>query len=139
MFPSHDRSAEVRKRIIDKNGNRYSEDMVITTSNAAIAIARRNAIFSIIPRAFVDEMMNYAKTILHSHPETKTIPLKTRWDKLIEDFKNSFNWDKKMVYDKLNLKSDDQINEAIYNTAVGLFNSISEGLFDDEEQIKKGN
>lgn len=37
-------SIEVPRRITDKNGQRYSDDMVITTANAAMSVARRNAI-----------------------------------------------------------------------------------------------
>jgi|GEM_PF-1715087 hypothetical protein len=37
-------SIEVPRRIVDKNGNRYNADMIVTTSNAAMSIARRNAV-----------------------------------------------------------------------------------------------
>jgi len=37
-------SIEVPRRITDKNGNRYNADMIVTTSNAAMSIARRNAV-----------------------------------------------------------------------------------------------
>jgi hypothetical protein len=37
-------SIEVPRRITDSEGNRYSDDMVITTINAAMSVARRNAV-----------------------------------------------------------------------------------------------
>jgi hypothetical protein len=37
-------SVEVPRRITDKDGKRYSDDMIITTSNAAMSVARRNAV-----------------------------------------------------------------------------------------------
>ena len=37
-------SIEVPRRITDKNGNRFNADMIVTTSNAAMSIARRNAV-----------------------------------------------------------------------------------------------
>ena len=40
---------ETRRRITDKNGKTYSDDMVTVTGNAASAIAYRNAVFSVIP------------------------------------------------------------------------------------------
>lgn len=40
----------VSRRITDKHGKRYGEDMIGVTSNAAISIAIRNAILSIVPR-----------------------------------------------------------------------------------------
>lgn len=42
--------ATVTRRIFDKRGNLYSPDMIETTGRAAIAIAKRNAILSGIPR-----------------------------------------------------------------------------------------
>ena len=43
---------DVRRRITDKKGKRYSDDMVSVTGNAASSIALRNAIFKVIPSAF---------------------------------------------------------------------------------------
>jgi len=37
-------SIEVPRRITDKEGRRYADDMIITTSNAAMSVARRNAV-----------------------------------------------------------------------------------------------
>ncbi len=123
---------EVRKRIVDKYGNRYSEDMIIMTANAAISVARRNAIFSIIPKVFVDDILNYAKNILHTHPSMKEFPLKSRWNQLIEEFKLNFKMDKKAVMEKLNIKDENSITEVDYNNALGLFNSMNE-LLDEVE------
>lgn len=47
------RSCMVRRRITDKWGRRYNEDMIQTTGNAAASIALRNAALSVIPRAFL--------------------------------------------------------------------------------------
>jgi len=45
-------SIEVRRRITDKGGKRYNDDMISTTANAAISIALRNAVFKVIPAAY---------------------------------------------------------------------------------------
>jgi hypothetical protein len=39
------------RRITDKNGQRYNDDMIVTTLNAAMAVAKRNAVLSGVPRA----------------------------------------------------------------------------------------
>jgi len=44
--------AEVTRRITDRNGTRYNDDMVQTTANAAASIAHRNALKSLIPEGF---------------------------------------------------------------------------------------
>jgi len=46
-------SADVSRRITDKNGRRYSDDMITMTENAAASIALRNAIFKVVPFARV--------------------------------------------------------------------------------------
>jgi len=56
-------STEVRRRITDKAGRRYNDDMVIMTMNAACAVARRNAIFQVIPGAMVQEIEEAAKRV----------------------------------------------------------------------------
>jgi hypothetical protein len=49
---------DVKRRIVGKTGNRYGDDMIQTTANAACAIARRNAVFAGIPRAFWQSLYN---------------------------------------------------------------------------------
>jgi hypothetical protein len=44
-------SREVKRKITNKEGQRYNEDMITTTGNAAVSIAVRNAILAGIPRA----------------------------------------------------------------------------------------
>lgn len=43
---------EAKRRVTNRQGVRYNDDMVMTTTNAATSIAMRNAIFKVVPRAF---------------------------------------------------------------------------------------
>lgn len=52
---------ECKRRITYKNGSRFSDDMIQTTANAACAIALREAIFKVVPRFIVNEIMDKAK------------------------------------------------------------------------------
>lgn len=52
-------TVESKRRITSRDGKRFNEDMIIMTQNAANSIALRNAIFRVIPRAYVDQI--YAK------------------------------------------------------------------------------
>lgn len=56
---------EVRRRITNKDGGRYNDDMIGVASNAACSIAMRNAVLKGIPKAFWkslhDEAMKTAK------------------------------------------------------------------------------
>lgn len=54
-------AVEVRRRITDKYGKRFNDDMIQVTGNAASSIALRNAIFKIIPMAYIKPAYEKAK------------------------------------------------------------------------------
>lgn len=47
---------EAKRRITDKHGRRYNDDMLMMTANAAASIALRNAVFRVVPRAEWDDV-----------------------------------------------------------------------------------
>ncbi len=61
---------EVRRRIVDSKGKRYNADMIGVTSAAAASIALRNAVFRVIPRAYVDTLYEKAKLVAVGKAET---------------------------------------------------------------------
>lgn len=52
---------QVKRRITDKNGQRFNADMIGVTANAACSIAARNAILSGVPKAFWKHIYDAAK------------------------------------------------------------------------------
>jgi hypothetical protein len=54
---------EVIKRVTYKDGKRYSDDMIVTASNAANSVALRNAIFRVIPMAVFNSIMSEIKQV----------------------------------------------------------------------------
>ena len=46
-------ASEVRRRITDKYGKTYNDDMQVVTGNAAGAIAFRNSVFKVVPKAVI--------------------------------------------------------------------------------------
>jgi hypothetical protein len=56
-------SIETKRKITDKNGVRFKDDMIQTTGQAACAIAMREAIFKIIPRAYWVDVLEKAKRV----------------------------------------------------------------------------
>ena len=54
---------EVKRRIVDKNGRRYSVDMVGVTANAACSIALRNAVFKGVPKAIWESIHAEAQQV----------------------------------------------------------------------------
>jgi hypothetical protein len=64
------RAIEVRRRITDREGRRYSDDMVMVTSNAACAIASRNAVFQVIPNTYVRQLFQQCKQVAVGSAQT---------------------------------------------------------------------
>lgn len=56
-------NVEVKRRITDKQGRTYSEDMQVVTGNAASAIAFRNAVFKVIPKAVTKKVIGEIKQV----------------------------------------------------------------------------
>ncbi len=56
-------SIEVRRRVTGKSGNRFSDDMIAVTGNAACSIALRNAVFRVVPRALITPVYEAAKRV----------------------------------------------------------------------------
>jgi len=51
----------VQRKITDKFGRTYKDDMIVMTGNAGCAIAERNAIFKVIPPAVLKNIMDAIK------------------------------------------------------------------------------
>lgn len=54
---------EQRRSIVGRNGQRFKDDMITVTGSAACSIALRNAIFRVIPRAYVETVYEAARMV----------------------------------------------------------------------------
>ncbi len=54
---------EVTRRITDKGGKTYSDDMIAVTANAAMSIGLRNAINRVVPRTYTNAFVFLAKQV----------------------------------------------------------------------------
>lgn len=54
---------EVRRRITNKEGRRYDDDMITVTANAAVSIALRQCIFKVVPFAYIKGIYERAKEV----------------------------------------------------------------------------
>lgn len=75
-------SMEVMRRIKNKYGKRYNDDMIGVTANAACSIALRNAIFKIVPRALWTDIYEAARETSIGKAET----MQARRDKVAAYF-----------------------------------------------------
>ena len=55
---------EVRRSIVNSKGQRFSDDMITVTGNAANSIAYRNAVFSVVPKAVTDKVYKSAQKFI---------------------------------------------------------------------------
>lgn len=67
---------EVQRRITDRSGKTFNDDMITVTSNAACSIALRNAVFKGIPKAFWSSIAEVAKRTIAG--DLKTIENRRR-------------------------------------------------------------
>jgi len=113
---------EVRRRITDKNGNRYKSDMIIMTGNAAISIAIRNAVFRVVPRSLVDKLYDAARVVAVGNAQTM---IDRRAAALATFAKMGVTPDRVLaVVDK---PSAEDINAEDLGTLLGLLNAIRDG------------
>ena len=69
-------TVEVKRKITNKAGVTFNEDMQVVTGNAACAVAYRNAVFKVIPAALVTPIYNAAKEIIKG--TEATLPTKRK-------------------------------------------------------------
>lgn len=112
----------VKRRITDRHGRRYNEDMIGVTANAAISIALRNAVFKVVPMAFVRRIYGAARKA--SLGEAGTITQKRQ--KALEWFANAGVKDAQ-VFDVLGVKGLDDIGEDELITLRGFVTALKDG------------
>lgn len=113
---------EIRRRITDKNGRTYSDDMIVTTGNAACAIAARNAIFKVVPFAFVKPIYLAARKAAVGDITT----LEDRRSKMLKAFA-ALGINEKRVCATLEKQGVAEIGLDELETLIGLHNAIRDG------------
>jgi hypothetical protein len=115
-------SVEVKRRITDKNGQTYSEDMQVVTGNAASAIAFRNAVLKVVPKAVTKNVLDKVKDVAIG----KSIDLETIRQKLIVFYgKIGVPIDQLLSY--LDIPSLQELDKERCFQLKGLANAIKEG------------
>lgn len=124
-------SIEVSRRITNKNGQRYSDDMIAVTKNAACSIALRNAIFKTVP-------FTYAKQIYEQAKKTAIGDVKTiaeRRASMVDAFKKMrVTTDQLLAFCEKPSLEDIGLSEI--EDLIGVFQAIKDGDTTIEEQFK---
>jgi len=112
----------VKRRIVDKHGRKYNADMIGVTSNAAISIALRNAIFKVIPRSYVNKIYGLARTA--SLGQGGTITQKRQ---AALEWYSKLGVQPEQIFELLEVRGLDDIGEDQLITLRGLMTSIQDG------------
>lgn len=124
-------SVEVKRKITDRNGKTYSEDMQVVTGNAASAIAFRNAVLKVVPKAVTKKVINEIKEVALG----KSIDLETRRQRMVGYF-TQIGVTQSELLTYCGVKSIEQIDNQIVFELRGLANAIKEGTTSVQETFK---
>lgn len=115
-------SVEVRRSIKGKNGKTYSDNMIQVTSQAACAIAYRNAVFKVVPLALVkpalDKAMQLAKGDIKSLSERRGI--------MVDKFAK-LGITKEKLAERVGKQSIEEITLDDLQTLTGCYNALKDG------------
>lgn len=125
------RRARVRRRIVDRRGFIFNDDMILVTGNAACAIAGRNAILTGIPKPIWGESYARAYAMIAGTIET----LATKRNKAVKAFAH-FGVKPEQVFMALGYKDESQVQLDDIVTLRGMISALKsetetvESMFD---------
>lgn len=123
---------ETKRRITDKNGNRYGADMITMTANAAAAIALRNAILRGIPKAIWEDAYEEARKVIMGNAKT----LATRRAEALK-FVAKYGLDESQVCELLGVPGSGDIDLEELATLRGICTSLKEGVTTVEQLLRE--
>lgn len=125
-------STEVKRSILTKKGYTFSQDMQVVTGNAAAAIAFRNAVLKVIPKAVTKKVINEVQQVAQG----QAMDLERQRQTLIQYFAK-FKVSEQMIYDLFEIKTRDEIDKEKVMILKGLYNAIKEGTTSMQEAFLK--
>lgn len=127
-------SVEVKRRITDRFNKTFSEDMQVVTGNAASAIAYRNAVLKVIPKAMTKKIVDNVKQVALG----KALDVETARNNAIEYFKK-LGVTEKELFEYLEIKTVADIDKEKLFILKGLKNALKEGDTSIDETFRKKN
>jgi hypothetical protein len=126
VFMDHQKNTRVVKhverRVTNKSGRRYSDDMIVVTGNAGNSIALRNAVFAGIPKAFWHDLWAASRQVAIGDASTLA---NRRAAAILKLGKMGATED--MVLTKLGRQSVDEMTLDDLTILLGAFQAIKEG------------
>ena len=115
-------STEVKRSILTSKGYTFSQDMQVVTGNAAAAIAFRNAVLKVIPKAVTKRVIEEVKKVAMG----QALDLEQQRQVLIQYFAK-LNVSEQMILDLLQITKREEIDKERVFTLKGIYNAIKEG------------
>lgn len=115
-------SVEVKRRITDKYGKTYSEDMQVVTGNAASAIAFRNAVLKVVPKSVTKRVIADVKQVAMG----QALDLETSRQRMVDYF-SKLGVTEELLLEYLELKKREEIDKERVFELRALANAIKEG------------
>lgn len=128
-------SVEARRSIVGRNGQRFSESVIETNAMAILAIAERNAILKVIPKAIIDTVYNEAFKFANGDLSDKAKLIIAR-DKAIDFFKTEYGVSEKQIVSLLGLKTKDAIKPEHIADLRGYMQSLKDKEVSPEDLFK---
>lgn len=116
---------EVRRSIIGKNGQRFSDDMITVTGNAANSIAYRNAVFAVIPKAITDRAYYAAQKFITGDLSDYDKLLKVRTG-VLNNFKNNYGITEEEVVKMCGKQTANQIGADEISMLMGTIQALKD-------------
>lgn len=116
---------EVRRSIIGKNGQRFSDDMITVTGNAANSIAYRNAVFAVIPKAITDRVYYAAQKFITGDLSESDKLLKVRTG-VLNNFKNNYGITEEEVVKMCGKQTANQIGADEISMLMGTIQALKD-------------
>ena len=115
-------STEVKRSILTSKGYTFSQDMQVVTGNAAAAIAFRNAVLKVIPKAVTKRVIEEVKKVAMG----QALDLEQQRQVLIQYFAK-LNVSEQMILDLLQITKREEIDKERVFTLKGIYTAIKEG------------
>lgn len=126
---------EVRRSIIGKNGQRFSDDIITVTGNAANSIAYRNAVFAVIPKAITDRVYYAAQKFITGDLSDSDKLLKVRTG-VMNNFKNNYGITEEEVVKMCGKQTVNQIGADEISMLMGTIQALKDGDTTVDELMK---
>lgn len=114
--------------IVNRNGQRYQQHMIETAVMATASKAKRNAILAVIPRTYIQDLLQVAKEVAAG----KQKPLEQQRIEMLDYFQRTYKVQPEQIFEFLGMGGLDDIGDNEIDLLRGVVTAIKEGSSLDE-------